>query len=210
MVMQRIGRCMRLKQAGSIAIETSALPLLNGLSKRLQIMSMPKQQPAISKQDYRTPQEFLGQVKKLLKIDKFTFDFAADCYNYVSPSYYTEQQDALVQDWSYTTTNGWGWLNPPYRKIEPWAAKCDFYNEPSYEDLYDGERIAFLVPASVGSNWFKKYIYGKHLTLALNGRLAFIPDKPSWLYPKDLMLVLFGLPWDFKVWDWKHEIINIK
>lgn len=65
--------------------------------------------------------------------------------------------------------------------------------------------MAFLVPAGVGANWYRDFIHRRALVLALNGRLAFMPDKPTWLYPKDCILCLFGptVTPDFDVWSWR-------
>ncbi len=69
----------------------------------------------------------------------------------------------------------------------------------------DGARIAFLVPAGVGSNWYRDFVHNKARVLALNGRLAFIEGKPKLLYPKDCILCLYGPDFapGFDVWSWK-------
>ena len=94
-------------------------------------------------------------------------------------------------------------------KIVRWASKCA-------EVKHRGGRIALLVPASVGANWFKHYVDQKAFWLALNGRLAFLPDKPSWMYPKDCLLALYApeLSPGYEVWTWpptgKGRIIRAK
>jgi hypothetical protein len=42
--------------------------------------------------------------------------------------------------------------------------------------------------------------------LLLNGRLAFMPDKPAWLYPKDCILCLYGpfVEPGYEVWNWRE------
>lgn len=153
----------------------------------------PTQKPGRSKQDYATPIEFIRATTKLLGIDGFWIDLAAEPSNTVSDKYYTKEDDALVQDWSGIP--GWAWLNPPFRHIAPWAKKAS----------ESGNNIAMLVPASVGSNWWVKYVHRKAKVLFLNGRIAFMRDKPKWLYPKDCALVLFGkdiVP-SYGVWKWK-------
>jgi phage N-6-adenine-methyltransferase len=157
----------------------------------------PKQKPGRSKQDYATPTEFLRAVQKLLKIDEFSYDLAADSSNAVAPGYFTEEDDSLVQDWH--VIDGWMWLNPPYAHIEPWVKKA-----------YESEsKIAVLLPASVGANWWRDWVDRKAVVLFLNGRLAFMRDRPKWLYPKDCALLLYGVepfedgPW-YSVWNWKN------
>ncbi len=159
--------------------------------------TMPVQKPYRSKQDYRTPAIFLEATMRLLAIRNFTFDYAADAENTVAPEYYSETGDALsLPEWPVRP--GWGWLNPPFTKIGPWAMRC--------RDLgRRGGKVALLVPAAVGSNWFRDYVADQAAVLFLNGRLAFMPDHPTWLYPKDCILALYGLDcWPrYEVWSWK-------
>ena len=171
-------------------------------------MTTPEQKPGRSKQDYATPKAFLAAVMHYLDIQRFAFDFAADEHNAVAPHWFGITQDALRQpDWELFCTRGWGWLNPPYADIGPWAKRCK-------ETRDHGGQIAFLVPAGVGSNWFRDYVDGVAKVLFLNGRLCFIPNwrelgfKQKPLYPKDCILCLYSpitAP-DYEVWDWRKEI----
>jgi phage N-6-adenine-methyltransferase len=156
-------------------------------------MAMPAQKPGKSKQDYGTPPEFLGAVKHLLGVPEFNRDLAASDTNAVGPVYWTEVHDALSKDW--TLLEGWNWCNPPYANITPWvkrAAECD-------------RKIAMLVPASVGSHWWRDYIeHTRCLALFLRPRLQFVGTEGS--YPKDLALVLYGiLPYGQQSWSWKTD-----
>lgn len=157
----------------------------------------PKQQPGKSKQDYVTPKNFMDAVTQRLEIASFTVDLAADASNSQGVTYLYEQANSLIQPWEQLLDGGWGWLNPPYAKIGPWVEKC-------LVESIKGAKIACLVPASVGANWYRDYVHNKAYVLFLNGRLAFIPDKPKWLYPKDLMLILYN-QWarGSDVWTWR-------
>lgn len=166
-------------------------------------MSIPKQKPGKSKQDYATPRVFITASLAYLYEGGFLFDFAADASNAKAPSWWAEANNSPAHpasEWTEKVTGGWGWLNPPYKNIGPWAKRC-------LEVSQLGGRIAFLVPASVGANWYRDYIHGQPgvTVLFLNGRIPFMPDKPTWLYPKDCMLVLFGLGGTFHVdvWNWR-------
>lgn len=161
-------------------------------------MTMPRQDRNTSKQDYSTPPAFIAATLARLRNTRFMFDFAADASNHKAAKYWSEDDDALGQspvEWASRVRGGWGWLNSPFDKIAPWAARC-----ADAEDA--GAHIAFLVPASIGANWFADHIHQRALVLALNGRLDFIPGK---LYPKDCMLCLFGptVSPGFDVWCWK-------
>lgn len=158
----------------------------------------PIQKPGRSKQDYCTPPEFLLALKKRLAIEEFSIDLAADCDNRVTHLFYTEQDNALIQPWGHI--GGWAYCNPPFAHLEPWVDKA------AVEGIH-GASIAMLVPASVGANWWRLCVDGLAHVLFLNGRLAFMPDKPKWLYPKDCALLLYT-PYIFggyEVWDWRAE-----
>lgn len=165
-------------------------------------MAMPAQSPGRSKQDYATPTAFLDAVKRRLGIQQFAFDFAASRANAQAPCWYDQRMNALAphHDWLAQIGAGWGWLNPPFSKIEPWVQRC--------QGLWaDGGKIALLVPASVGSNWYRDWVHGYAQVLFLNGRLAFIPEQPTWLYPKDCMCCLYGPECrpGCEVWTWKDS-----
>lgn len=162
-------------------------------------MTMPEQKPHRSKQNYATPENFIEATKRRLGIQAFAHDFAADASNTTAETFFDEARDALsVSDWASYCRSGWGWLNPPFTAIRPWARKCA-------EAKAAGGSIALLVPAAVGSNWFRDHVDGQALVLLLNGRLAFMPDKPKWLYPKDTILALYSrnVRPGYEVWSWK-------
>lgn len=141
--------------------------------------------------NYSTPPELIIAIKGLLHIDEFAHDFAADATNTKAPTWFSEGTDALkVHNWAAYCNSGWGWLNPPYKNIEPWAEKSSACS-------LSGGRIAMLVPASVGSGWFRDHVYRKALVIFLNGRV-----DP---YPKDCMLCLYDdTRTGYSVWPWKQ------
>lgn len=170
---------------------------------------MPAQKPGRSKQDYATPWEFINAVER--RFGRLTFDLAAhqgnvrvrlpDAGKKPSHCYYGPGsplgEDTLAKDWRNLRGNAW--LNPEFRAIEPYAEKCAktrVYPQTS------GPRILFLVPASVGSRWFSRWVHKKALVLALEGRLSFDGKGP---YPKDMILACYGEPPGFEVWPWRVE-----
>ena len=100
-----------------------------------------------------------------------------------SSSCYTVEDDAFSKDWEVDLKGDVGWLNPPYGDIGAWAKKAD-------AEAKKGARVVMLVPASVGSNWYRDYIHFRHPVDFINGRIMF--DGHDQPYPKDLMVVLFG------------------
>lgn len=144
-----------------------------------------------SKQDYRTPADFMAAVTA--RFGPISFDLAALAENTQHKNFFSIRDNSLVQDWH--KLHGLLWLNPPFDNITPWAKKCA-------EERERGARIAFLVPASVGSNWFADYVFPNAFTWALTGRLCFDGIAP---YPKDCQLSLFTPEGTtgFNVWRWK-------
>lgn len=168
--------------------------------------TMPPQRPHRSKQTYSTPADFIASAKALLGISAFAFDFAASASNAKATRYWSKRHDALsfsAEEWAaqVPTQLDWGWLNPEFTDIRPWAARCAQVREL-------GRNIAFLVPASVGANWFRDHVAGQAHVKFLNGRLAFIENQPDALYPKDCILALYSPRWQpaYVVWEWRTEV----
>lgn len=143
-----------------------------------------------SKQDYGTPKIFIEAVEK--RFGKLSWDLAADKTNHKAACWL---DDAFGSDWYHLS--GILWLNPPFNDITPWARKCA-------EEAKLGANILLLTPASIGSNWFRDYVWGKAKVLALCGRLTFEPETQP--YPKDCILSIYnpreGLDRPFEIWDW--------
>lgn len=184
---------------------------------------MPRQKPGKSETIVRTPPEFLAAAKAYLGVKQFDLDLAACADNAVSSCYFTIEQDALSLDWFDWMRNGvfklfhnktertrkaWCWLNPPYDDIGKWAEKCLL-------ESMKGLRVAFLVPASVGSNWWRDFVHEQAQVEFLNGRILFLDKfgepicspktgKPT-PYPKDLALILYGNEPGYDVWDWRKQ-----
>lgn len=160
-------------------------------------MSEPKQKPGRSKQDYGTPPEFIEAVKRRLCVSAFDWDLAATYDNAIAPNFFSAADDALAQPWPA----GPNWLNPPFARIAPWVRKAK-------EELC-GEResqTVMLVPAAVGSNWWRDYVHGVADVIFINGRIRFVGCTDP--FPKDCALLLYqpfaGTRW--YVWDWRKTL----
>lgn len=100
-----------------------------------------------------------------------------------------------MQSWVF---DGWNWLNPPFGDLRPWVQKA-------YQESRLGARTSMLVPAGVGSNWWRDWVHGKARVLLLNGRITFVGHKQP--YPKDCALLLYEpnvIP-GYEVWAWPNE-----
>ena len=144
-----------------------------------------------SKQDYKTPKNFIEAV--VVRFGLLSHDLAADEHNTQAPSYFDKEVDSLSQDWGKLKGNLW--LNPPFARIEPWAEKC------ARTEYSPDRRILFLVPGSVGSEWYRNYVAEYAYVLALSPRLTFVGCKDP--YPKDCILAIYGHGLHgFDTWRW--------
>lgn len=155
---------------------------------------MPAQRPGRSKQDYGTPKALLNAVRDRLHIAEFDIDVAASQENAVCPKFFTEEDDALIQDWKVGT--GWNWLNPPFGQLELWTVKAKLEAEK-------GAQTVMLVPVSPGSNWWAEYVEPFVYVSYLHGRVTFVGATGP--YPKDTAILLYT-PWGVighEIWYWR-------
>ena len=156
-----------------------------------------------SKQDYKTPDDFREAVSE--KFGCPSFDLAADednafCTHRGMRQFFTVEDDSLNQDWIARATPLYQpdnklllWLNPPFGSIAPWAKKC--------ADARWACHILFLVPASVGSNWWAEYVHNLAFVHFLRPRICFDSKDPL---PKDCALCEYGTARvGYDLWKWK-------
>lgn len=158
-------------------------------------MSMPEQNRGSSRQDYETPDDLIEAVT--LRFGEIGFDLAATRENSKGKRCLTPETDSLKAMWQIYDGEI-AWLNPPFADINPWAAKC----AETAVELSGGSRILLLVPASIGSEWFRANVHGKAFVHALNPRLTFKGCTSP--YPKDCLLAEYGASPGFDVWRWKE------
>ena len=144
-----------------------------------------------SEQTVTTPQDFFDAVQS--RFGTFRVDLAAHIFNAQCSVFLDEAQDSLKQEWYKHKGNLW--LNPPFKRIEPWVKKAHL------ESLL-GAKVFVLVPASLCTKWFKYWVEGKCMVWLLEERLKF--EGHETIYPKELMLLQYdrdlrGLGF----WSWK-------
>jgi phage N-6-adenine-methyltransferase len=159
---------------------------------------MPAQKPGKSFQSYATPLAFVETVEREIIGCDFALDLAATKDNTKAPRWLGPGSpiatDSLKADWAGTLDGDWGFLNPPYAHIRPWVEKCA-------DEAKKGARFCLLVPASVGADWFARYVHRRSMVLALLPRLSFDGKAP---FPKDTVLCVYGQPGrGFDCWRWK-------
>lgn len=93
-----------------------------------------------------TPEYFYNWLDGQLN---FTIDVCADEHNHKHPRYFSERDNGLAQSWAGETF----WMNPPYGRQTPqWMAKAR--DEVMHADAMG----AILVPARVGTDWWRRYV----------------------------------------------------
>lgn len=150
-----------------------------------------------SDQEVETPPELIAAI-----VDRFgeiTIDLAATPANTKAAKFFGPKVDSLSQDWAKAIGDGIGWLNPPFGNIEPWASKC----RETEEALSHEAALLMLVPASVGSNWYRNHVHGIAWSIALSPRVRFVGHAQA--FPKDLILCAYGarFPTGLDVWRWR-------
>lgn len=165
-----------------------------------------------SKQDYATPWDFIDAVEKRAG-QPISLDLAAHADNarvrndfaghWIGPGSKIAE-DSLASDLRWAALASPPglrkhrenfWLNPPFDTIGPWAQKC----AESKIDLVRA-RILFLVPASVGSEWWALYVHMKSRVIFPRPRLSFDGKNP---YPKDCALCVYGDVPGYECWRWR-------
>lgn len=109
----------------------------------------------------------------------FTLDAAASETNAKCKRFFTEQQNALKQDWGKHRV----WLNPPYGRI------IAAFMKKASEAAAQGALVVLLVPARTDTKWFHRYVNGKAEVRLMEGRITFIGAKAPAPFPT--MLVIF-------------------
>lgn len=112
---------------------------------------------------WATPQDYFDKINEKYN---FTLDACAAEDSFKCKNYYTEEINALKQDWNWRV-----FCNPPYSELRVWAEKCHFEinNNPKCE------LIAFLIPARTDTIAFHEYMYKKDNVEIdfIKGRLIF-------------------------------------
>jgi phage N-6-adenine-methyltransferase len=75
----------------------------------------------LNTQNTETPWNFFHAVEAFFGIE-FKYDMAAKRHNAKCGEYFSKRKNSLEIDWPL---DGWCWLNPPFRRLTKWIAKCD-------------------------------------------------------------------------------------
>lgn len=133
-------------------------------------------------QNWRTPQRLFAELDNEFH---FVLDAAASPENAKCGRYFTEEDDALKQNWD---VGGAVWCNPPYgRNIHKWVKKA-------YEEhKRTGVTIVMLLFAKTDTMWFHRWIYHEAEFRFVEGRLKFEDENgvAKWNAPAPSMIVIW-------------------
>ena len=129
-------------------------------------------------QAWETPLDFFSKLDQLFS---FTLDACASDENAKVANYYTEEQDALLQDWQ-----GVVWCNPPYGREQ-----IKFIEKAYQESVKHGSVVVCLIPARPDTKVWQDLIFNHADQVCfIKGRLKFGNSKDAAPFPS--ALVVFG------------------
>lgn len=123
--------------------------------------------------EWATPQDFFD---RLNTIHSFTLDACASELNAKCSNYYTESDNALIQDWC-----GVVWCNPPYSEVKNWIEKA-------YHESLKGAKVVMLIPARTDTIAWHQYIFPYAEIEFIKGRLKFGDSKNSAPFPSAVVI----------------------
>jgi phage N-6-adenine-methyltransferase len=141
------------------------------------------------KDEWTTP---LTLFKELHREFDFTVDLAATRDNTLCLHFYSQEHDALAQDWSVEFPRQAGFCNPPYSR----SLQKRFIEKAAFESNF-GFTTVMLLPARTDTIAFHKWIYDRRTwrphsgvdVRFLKGRLHFGGEKNGAPFPS--MIVIF-------------------
>lgn len=136
---------------------------------------------------------------------RFTLDVASGLTTAKAPKFYTEQDNAFLQDWAADAAGGDAWCNPPYGDkrfpVRDWVARAWHFRERL--------TTALLLPANkTDQDWFHDLVLRDGEYRPVRGRIGFLDGKgnPVSGNSQGSMLCIFGPyrgPCAPKTFDWK-------
>lgn len=157
-------------------------------------------------QDVRTPKPFFDFVAWKLAREyggRFVRDLAASPENALCPLYFTEEDNALKQQWHlHCGGNEWAWDNPPFGNSEPWVKLAN-------AETLLGARVVQLLRMALGTGWFQRHVKGGPCTvLRMAGRLPFIGYEGASANFDTMILVWHGGDYEEVDWHWRLEMAH--
>ena len=135
-----------------------------------------------NKQNWETPQELFDKLNNEFNFD---LDAAASDENHKCENYFTEEQNALEQDWSKYKSI---FINPPYDS----KLQTEFLKKAYETNKTHGTKIVLLIPARTDTARWHEYIFNKADIRFLRGRIKFevdgVPHKDPAPFPSAIII----------------------
>lgn len=128
----------------------------------------------------------------------FTLDPCAGPNNARAGRYFTAEENGLEHSWQGERV----FMNPPYSEMKLWASKA-------YTEALSGALVVCLVPARVGSSWFREYMAPGEVRF-LTKRLKFLlpdntPAPHSAGFDSAVVVLERGRGPATYYWDWEKD-----
>lgn len=138
------------------------------------------------KTDYLTPKWFIEDFVRPMFHGTILRDPCANVHSHVGAldNYYPPYNDGLTDPWDYSN-----FVNPPYGKKKGEKGIGDWIEKAYMEEKIKHESI-LLIPAAIGTEAWKKFVFPCADGIAWVGCMAFEPKKA--VIPRDLAAVYFG------------------
>lgn len=122
---------------------------------------------------------------------RFTLDVAAGPMTAKAPKFYTEEDNAFLQDWAADAGDGDAWCNPPYGDkrfpVRDWVARAHLFR--------DRLNTVLLLPANkTDQDWFHDLVLVDGEYRPVRGRIGFIDGTGESVTgnSQGSMLIIFG------------------
>ena len=139
--------------------------------------------------EWGTPQRFFDNMNK--RLGPFTLDAAASELNHKCEDYFTEENDALSQNWATDSPYGEKivWCNPPYgHGVGKWVQKA-------VEEVKAGhcKRVVMLLRSTTDVKWFHDWAWHNCSEMIfVKGRMCFDKgdgeEKPA-VFPSIVLVI---------------------
>lgn len=187
------------------AARTACIPLLGEAVLELE-RRLPARVKSGGPQVVLTPKPFFTYVREVV-IRRwggvtFDWDLAASHDNALCRYFFTEEDNALAQDWhKICGPTYWAWNNPPFGYLAPWVAKAHL-------ECLLGARVVQLVKMAIGAEWFHQHVKGGPCTvIRMRGRLPFIGYGGAGANFDTMLIVWHGGEYSEEDWDWKPDLL---
>jgi phage N-6-adenine-methyltransferase len=139
-------------------------------------MTMPAAMTSLASVEWPTPPELFAELDREFG---FTLDPCATPENAKCPTFYTAEDNGLVQPWAPHVV----FCNPPYGPTATarWVRKA-------YAESLDCATVVLLIPARVDTRWWHEVIDGRAEVRFLRGRLRFVGAKHPAPFPSAVVI----------------------